>query len=743
MLGKDRFQFESPSLDAGEAPPSRPGRRKEGGGGTRSPRTLRAHDIVSKDERLFRGTKINISNHSEEEGDEENPCSSISTSGSCEGSTGMLDLYEGDEEGSEENWHAGEAPPSRPARRGRGQRSGTRSPRTVRAQEIETMLEFYEDDAENQHDQLPSPDEARMYAAALLSGSLHRHSDSDSDGDAAWAAEALANDEAKPLSSSAIWMRPSRRKSHQARKTIADRQQTQKSRWLLGPTIRCGILFLATAITFFVVVITVSVRKGNSASSSSDNPIMDVEDEMVNSPRFLQTIEWLSEHGISNMQLLTTADSPQYQAARWIADMDAMMENIPVSVHTDPDSLQQHNVNGTTDEQHEAHHHHVVKEKFLQRYVLAVFFFSTGGPNWDKALSFLSENHECAWFDAEIANDEQEFAVGVTCNEKLLVVDIFIPGNNLVGQIPSEIQYLRHLELLGLRKNYVEDIPNEIVQLSTTLEYLDISKNNFKGTVPEYLGYLQELKVLGLASNAFSGSLPTQLSKLYNLVTLDLGYNEMLTGHVGTVIGQMTKLEHLHLEANSFEDTMDDSFFINLRHLKELTLNDNKFSSTGQLPFHLISHQNLTVLDLSRNVLSGSLPSTFLSTSNSNSKMKFLSLGGNRLNGTLPEALQMLSHLEYIDFSSNSFAGPIPVSLGNLKSLTHAYLGSNNFDAAIIPPVFFTDMNLHVLVSVLFAKTDAYHHNIVLTFVNSFFRNPPSLSRMPSLLARFLHGSTC
>lgn len=649
MLGKDRFQFESPNaIDAGEAPPSRPGRRgrrNNGGGGfggTRSPRSVRAEGSLAKDERLFRGTKIKIEGSDDSSrGDEENPrrCS-ISTSGSFEEGS-MLEFYEGDEASV----------------------------------------------SENQHDQLPSPDEARMYAAAVLSGSYRRNSDSESEEDAVWAAEALANEEAKPLSSSAIWRRPSRRRSFQARKRAMTRGPIRKSCIYMTCIIFGFVLLVVVAIAFFALLNMVSYRKSNVKRN-------DVNSEMVNSPRFLEAIEWLSEHDISSMESLTTANTPQFQAARWISDMDAEHLDIPVHVDMDADYLQ---FNASLEEQHEAHHRHVVYERFLQRYVLAVFFFALEGPFWNHDLLFLSENHECSWYKTEVANDGEKLAVGVTCNDKLLVVDIFIPGNNLKGELPSEIQSLRHLELLALRNNYISNIPTEIAHLSSTLEYLDLSKNNLLGQVPTVLGSLQELRAIGLAANAFTGSIPMEIAKLYKLVTLDLSYNTMLTGDIKTVIGQLVKLEYLYLEDNNFQDTLDDSFLINLRQLKELTLNDNQFKSVGQLPFHLISHQNLTVLDLSRNVLSGSLPSTFLSSSNTDNHLKFLGLSGNHLNGTVPESIQMLSNLEYLDVSSNTFTGGVPVSLGNLKKLTHCYMGGNSFGASIIPPIFFTDMNLQVL----------------------------------------------
>ena len=699
MLGKDRFQFESPNaIDAGEAPPTAPGRKRGsgrrgwGGGsghsgtrspGTRSPRSVAAPQaVVAKGERLFRGTKIEIKNNDDDDdgsADVESPqqrrCS-ISTTGSFEGSMEM-EFY--------------------------SERGGGGASSVAESDYSERPV----------HDQLPSPDEARMYAAAILTESFRRLNDSDSEEDAAMAAEALAaNEEGRLLSSSAIghWHRPSRRKKHLAERnalSIRHKEQTQRSCLYFSTTICCSVLLISTVVAFIVVICVVYLGgNGNDAAATlTTTPPTGSQDdaaapppvtEMVNSPRFLKTIQWLEEHGISTMKDLTTEDSPQYQAARWIADLDRMQSEIPVLQNLDKNHLVH---NASAEEQDHAHQVHMDYERFLQRYILAVFFFSLNGRSWVNDLSFLSENNECAWFDPEIANDGQSYALGVTCNNKLFVQDLFVPRNNLVGNLPSEIQFLRHLELLSVRHNFVKStIPPELARLSDTLQYLDLTKNDMTGSLSgSVMGSLTGLKALGLAGNHFEGSIPAELSGLSNLITLDLSHNRKLKGPINPVVGSLTDLKYLYLENNQFEDKVDDSFMLHLRHLSELTLNDNKFTSDKELPFHLISHQNLTLLDLSNNGLAGSLPNTFLSTSNTNSQLKVLNLARNQLTGTVPLAIQMLSQLQFIDLSKNAFNGPIPVSLGNMKGLTHAYLGENNFDPNAIPPVFFTDSNLQVL----------------------------------------------
>ena len=93
------------------------------------------------------------------------------------------------------------------------------------------------------------------------------------------------------------------------------------------------------------------------------------------------------------------------------------------------------------------------------------------------------------------------------------------------GTIPTEIGYLRDLELLSIENaNFTTTIPNELYQL-TKLEQLQISHSHISGTISPLIGGLTNLKQLDLSGNAFTGSttsasltpLPTEICLLTNL----------------------------------------------------------------------------------------------------------------------------------------------------------------------------------------------------------------------------------
>jgi len=70
--------------------------------------------------------------------------------------------------------------------------------------------------------------------------------------------------------------------------------------------------------------------------------------------------------------------------------------------------------------------------QIIQRYVLAVLYYATGGADWTYKEGWLESSNECDWF-------------GVICNDGGVVTDLQPYENNLVGSIPSEVGSLDSL----------------------------------------------------------------------------------------------------------------------------------------------------------------------------------------------------------------------------------------------------------------------------------------------------------
>lgn len=127
----------------------------------------------------------------------------------------------------------------------------------------------------------------------------------------------------------------------------------------------------------------------------------------------LRIITSLSPDSISE---IGTIDSPQYEAFEWVAN--------------DPDYM------------------NLSVQRIVQRWAMAVFYFSTNGESWDENATiqaenaWLSDSHECHWY---AASDEEN-----KCNDDEEIIEIHLSNTGLAGTIPPEIFLLE-----SLRKNFL------------------------------------------------------------------------------------------------------------------------------------------------------------------------------------------------------------------------------------------------------------------------------------------------
>jgi hypothetical protein len=118
---------------------------------------------------------------------------------------------------------------------------------------------------------------------------------------------------------------------------------------------------------------------------------------------------------------LSSPGTPQYEALNWLVYDDAA--NLDFELIVSP-------------------------ERLLERFVIELLYFSTGGESWADSLGFLSASPVCRWNEVE---------KGVVCNRTVAesyptVAEIVLFENNLSGQLPTELGLLTKLELLVLRK---------------------------------------------------------------------------------------------------------------------------------------------------------------------------------------------------------------------------------------------------------------------------------------------------
>ncbi|XP_038875723.1 receptor-like protein EIX2 [Benincasa hispida] len=95
-------------------------------------------------------------------------------------------------------------------------------------------------------------------------------------------------------------------------------------------------------------------------------------------------------------------------------------------------------------------------------------------------------------------------------SQLMLMVNIDLSKNYLVGSIPREITMLKGLIGLNLsHNNLTGTIPTGIGE-AESLESLDLSFNQLSGPIPKSLSKLNSLGVLRLSHNNFSGDIPQE-----------------------------------------------------------------------------------------------------------------------------------------------------------------------------------------------------------------------------------------
>ena len=168
------------------------------------------------------------------------------------------------------------------------------------------------------------------------------------------------------------------------------------------------------------------------------------------------------------------------------------------------------------------------------REALVALYNAAGGDNWSCNGNWLSDKPLYTWCFVE-TDDEGR------------VVSLILHGNNLDGEIPSELGNLENLVALDLGLNKLSgEIPPELGNL-TNLEGLWLSGNQLSGEIPPELGNLSNLRTLDVSRNELSGVIPPELGNLSSLTYLYLHYNN-LSGDVPPELGNLSNLEELRID---------------------------------------------------------------------------------------------------------------------------------------------------------------------------------------------------
>ncbi|XP_017974321.1 PREDICTED: LRR receptor-like serine/threonine-protein kinase FLS2 [Theobroma cacao] len=311
------------------------------------------------------------------------------------------------------------------------------------------------------------------------------------------------------------------------------------------------------------------------------------------------------------------------------------------------------------------------------------------------------------------------------CVSKQLVF-LGLSGCQLSGQLSNRLVNFKNLKELYLFNNSISGpIPLSIGQLSS-LSVLFLGRNKLTGQLPESVGRLANLEIFSFSHNLLSGVVSEihfdNLTKLklllasgtplvlkvrpnwippFQLTTLKLRY-----WHVGRQfplwLHSQKYLRYVDISNSGISDSIPSwvwnspfqIYYLNLSHNQihgqipdiprtafvdsVIDLSFNSFS--GPLP--QVS-SNVSFLDLSNNLLLGSLFHLLCYKLKETMRIKILNLGENFLSGEIPDCWMNWQNLRILKLDNNSLTGRIPNSIGILQSLQLLHLNGNHLSGEI------------------------------------------------------------
>lgn len=307
--------------------------------------------------------------------------------------------------------------------------------------------------------------------------------------------------------------------------------------------------------------------------------------------------------------------------------------------------------------------------RLIQRFVLATFYFDTGGPiRWSRADNWLTETHECSWFMKK-PNGETNCMNGTLHH-------FIMDRNGLGGSLPEELSLLKDLKSLNLGLNSLTGtIPGIIFRGMPHLLRLTLYGNMISGTLPTEVGALTSLERMEIFTNGLKGPLPSEIGLLTNVHTI-YAIQNFLSDQIPSEIGLLSKLQALWLSQNLLLGTVPTELG-NIVNLEDLKVADNMLS--GTIPTEVGNLTKLRKFEIQRNGFKGKMPSEL----GKLKQIEMLNVGNNTISGTIPIELSEARNITFLSVYANHLTGTIPTEFGNLKNLKKLYLDQNFFSGTL------------------------------------------------------------
>ncbi|MFS8014066.1 putative leucine-rich repeat-containing, plant-type, leucine-rich repeat domain superfamily [Helianthus anomalus] len=304
--------------------------------------------------------------------------------------------------------------------------------------------------------------------------------------------------------------------------------------------------------------------------------------------------------------------------------------------------------------------------------------------------SIFDRNNSCDWLgkfpnlfylDLSYANLNCEILSSIGNQTQLR--ELYLSGIGMIGQIPSSFMNLTHLTALDLSDNKITgSLPS--LESFSNLTYLSLSGNNFdRWKLPDWFGKLNKITYLDLEDVNLYGEIPSSFFNLTQVEELYLSWNQ-LKGELSPV-ASWVNLRALDLSQNMLHGSIPvpppttEYFFVS----------NNKLN--GEIPPSICDLLSLLLLDLSFNNITGSIPPCL------KKSIEYFFVSNNRLNGEIPPSICDMLSLRLLDLSFNNITGSIPPCLKKLSnSLVVLNLRRNTFQGTI--PNIFTNESQYQMI---------------------------------------------
>jgi Leucine-rich repeat (LRR) protein len=242
-------------------------------------------------------------------------------------------------------------------------------------------------------------------------------------------------------------------------------------------------------------------------------------------------------------------------------------------------------------------------------------------------------------------------------------------ANNPVKWLP-ELIYWSNLTEIDFHSNQRRaTLEPEWSTAFTKLQRLDLSDNHLGGEIPErFFDSMSSLSHVNLSHNMLTGPLPPSLPQS---VREFVAFSNRFNGSIPPNIIDQSLL-YLDLHDNLIDGSIPPDLFrqsretapcLVWRFIHDVICPNKGIADTCNVlnrPLeHALCYPRLQHLDLSRNLLTGSIPTTL----NLNANLGYLNLGFNDIDGTPLTLLANATYLAYLNLEVNNFQEELPSSL--------------------------------------------------------------------------------